>query len=250
MTPTRSATPIVLVPGIQGRWEWMHPAIQALKARHDVMTFSLGEVSGQGLFDKWTSRIDALLDTAGCETAAVVGVSFGGLVATWYAAQRPRRASHLVLAATPAPAWRPDEQTARYLGSPVLSAPFFALRSVSRLAPELASAIPGLGPKIGFGAAYALRALRYPASPRKMAAMVHEWRRVDLRAAARQIVVPTLVITGEDDLDLVVPVSGTLEYLTLIPGSVHVRLPRTGHLGCVTRPHEFAAVVTDFLDAS
>ena len=33
--------PIVLIPGIQGRWEWMQPAVAALAVRFRVITFSL-----------------------------------------------------------------------------------------------------------------------------------------------------------------------------------------------------------------
>ena len=248
-TPTLN-TPIVLVPGIQGRWEWMGPAIQALERQHRVITFSLGDVRGPDLFNGWTSRIDDLLDTAGHPTAAIVGLSFGGLVATWYAARRPDRASQLVVVASPSPSWRIDDQSVRYARNPRLSLPLFALRAVRRLAPEVAASMPGLGARIRFGASYAVRAIRYPASPRQMADVVDQWKRTDLTSLAGRVAAPTLVITGEDNLDLVVPVSSTLEYLTLIPGATHARLAGTGHLGFLSKPHEFAALVSDFLHAS
>ena len=247
MTPQSSKTPIVLVPGIQGRWEWMRPAIRALEHQHQVITFSLGDVSGPDLFDGWTSRIDHLLDTAGHRTAAVVGLSFGGLVAAWYAARRPERTSQLVVVASPSPGWRIDDQSARYARNPRLSFPLFAMRAVRRLAPELSAAMPGLGPKIRFGAGYAARAIRYPASPRQMADVVDEWKRTDLTAMVNRVTAPTLVVTGEHNLDLVVPVSSTLEYLTLIPGATHAQLAGTGHLGFLSKPSEFATLVSDFI---
>ena len=116
--------------------------------------------------------------------------------------------------------------------------------------PCLRSEMPGLGARIRFGAGYAIRALRYPASPRQMAEVVDEWARTDLVSIVSRITAPTLVITGEANLDLVVPVSSTLEYLRLIPGATHAQLPRTGHLGFLSKPGEFATLVTDFLDAS
>jgi pimeloyl-ACP methyl ester carboxylesterase len=245
-----SKRPLVLVPGIQGRWEWMAPAIRALEQRHRVMTFSLGDVKGPDLFDAWTSRIDGLLDTAGDRTAAVVGVSFGGLVAAWYAARRPDRTAQLVLVASPSPGWKMDDQSARYARNPRLSLPLFAIRGARRLAPELSAAIPGVGARLWFGAGYAVRAVRYPASPRQMADVVGEWRRTDLVSIVSRVTAPTLVITGEDNLDLVVPVSSTLEYLTLIPGAAHARLAGTGHIGFLSKPTEFATLVSDFLHAS
>ena len=34
-------TPLVLIPGLQGRWEWMRPTVDALAEHHRVLTFSL-----------------------------------------------------------------------------------------------------------------------------------------------------------------------------------------------------------------
>ena len=38
-----SGIPIVVIPGIQGRWEWMSPTVDALAARCRVITFSLAD---------------------------------------------------------------------------------------------------------------------------------------------------------------------------------------------------------------
>ena len=47
-----SGPAIVIVPGIQGRWEWMKPAVDALSADCRVITFSLAdEPSCGGRFD-------------------------------------------------------------------------------------------------------------------------------------------------------------------------------------------------------
>ena len=59
---------------------------------------------------------------------------------------------------------------------------------------------------------------------------------------------PTLIITGERNLDRVVPVDGTLGYLPLIPGARHRTLERTGHLGSVTTPDAFAAMIREFVE--
>jgi pimeloyl-ACP methyl ester carboxylesterase len=55
-------------------------------------------------------------------------------------------------------------------------------------------------------------------------------------------------VTGERALDRSVPVDGSLQYLSLIPGARHVVIERTGHLGTITRPEIFAAQVREFLD--
>ncbi len=65
-----SGVPVVLVPGIQGRWEWMAPAVEALAARCRVITFSLADepsaawpARGIG-FDAYVEQIGQALDAA------------------------------------------------------------------------------------------------------------------------------------------------------------------------------------------
>jgi pimeloyl-ACP methyl ester carboxylesterase len=81
-----------------------------------------------------------------------------------------------------------------------------------------------------------------------MAAWVKAWHASRHEIECARIGAPTLLITGEADLDRVVPQSSTLEYLTLVRGARHVVLPRTGHLGLVTTPEAFAQVVGQFMD--
>ncbi len=64
---------------------------------------------------------------------------------------------------------------------------------------------------------------------------------------ALKVSAPTLIITGEPQLDYVVPADGTAEYAQLIPGARYVRIERTGHLGYITKPERFAKIVADFV---
>jgi pimeloyl-ACP methyl ester carboxylesterase len=56
-----------------------------------------------------------------------------------------------------------------------------------------------------------------------------------------------LVVTGEPDLDRVVPVEVSRRTLTHLPSARHVVLPRTGHIGIVTQPDRFCRVMDQFL---
>jgi pimeloyl-ACP methyl ester carboxylesterase len=81
--------------------------------------------------------------------------------------------------------------------------------------------------------------------------MARRARMLDGRALQSEIAAvraPALVVTGEPHLDLVVPVRSTHEYLRLWPQAEAMTLPRTGHLGVITRADEFAAVVAGFAD--
>src|SRR5438477_6679247 len=89
---------IVLIPGIQGRWEWMRPSVHALAARWRVITSSLPGEPGVDVapesdkdFDGYMHHVDRLLDSARVSSAVICGVSFGGLIALRYAARRPER---------------------------------------------------------------------------------------------------------------------------------------------------------------
>jgi 3-oxoadipate enol-lactonase len=83
-----------------------------------------------------------------------------------------------------------------------------------------------------------------------MAAWVHAWMSTDFVSDCRAIRAPTLLITGDAGLDRIVPVASSLDYLQLIPGSRHVVLPRTGHIGLMTRPDEYARLIEQFVDAN
>lgn len=242
-------TTLVLIPGIQGRWEWMTPTIAALRRHVRVLTFSLNEIDAAGLFENCARHVDRLLDEADVTSAAIAGVSFGGLVAVHYAASRPRRVSRLILTSTPSPRQRLDPASARYVRRPRLSLPAFALRAVPRVGPEILASVPDWPGRARFAAGHVARVVRYPLAPRLMAAWVDAWQTGDLAAQCRRVSAPTLLVTGEAALDRVVPVASSLDYLTLIPGARHVTLPRTGHLGIVTRPDAWADIVSDFVGA-
>ena len=72
-------------------------------------------------------------------------------------------------------------------------------------------------------------------------------RTVDFLADVRRVRAPALAITGEPGLDRTVPVQLTRRYIDCLPGTEHVILDRTGHMGTVTRPVEFASIVSSFV---
>jgi pimeloyl-ACP methyl ester carboxylesterase len=80
-------------------------------------------------------------------------------------------------------------------------------------------------------------------APRHMADWVEAWMAADLISDCRAVTAPTQVITGDARLDRVVPVESSIDYLELIPGARHVAFSRTGHMGLLMRPDDFAALV-------
>ena len=76
------------------------------------------------------------------------------------------------------------------------------------------------------------------------------WARAHRFADANGVHAPTLILTGEPDLDKVVPVDVTRRYLNDFAGAEHVVLERTGHNGLVTRPDAFAGVLERFVNGA
>ncbi len=184
-----TGVPLVVIPGLQGRWEWMRPALRALATRCRTISYS---VRGR-TFDELTAEVDGVLDRAGAPSAAVCGVSFGGMIAVRYAASHPQR--------------------------------------------------------IRFCAGHMLRIAAAPIVPARMAARITLRDEVDLRADCARVTAPTLVVSGEPDLDRVVPVGSTRQYVGLIRGATYVMMDRTGHLGLLTQPQRFARIVGEFVNA-
>ena len=249
-----SGPPLVLVPGIQGRWEWMQPTLEALAARCRVLTTSLAGDPGSDAvvnpelgFDSFLAQIDRLRERAGVARVALCGISFGGFVALRYTAAQPDRVTALVLVSTPGPRWRPDARVDRYVRHPLLMAPLFVAGAPFRLAPEIIAAHDGWWARVRFGVRHTIRVVGAPMSPTLMSERMRLAAREDFASACARIRVPTLVVTGEPELDRVVHAEGTREYAAAIPGAHAVTLERTGHIGVVTRPARFAEIVTGFV---
>jgi pimeloyl-ACP methyl ester carboxylesterase len=225
----------------------MRPAVDALALHFRVITFSLLGERKSGpwprTFDSHVGQMDDVLDRAGLDRAIVCGVSYGGLVALRYAAQRPERVDRLVLVSTPGPRWQPSDRVQRYANAPRLSAVAFVAGAPGRLAREIAAAVPGRVERLATIAGYARAIVSHPGSARRMAARMKCLAGEDFVADAKQVAAPTLVVTGEPELDRVVPVPGTKEYLDLIAGADGVTLEHTGHIGVITRPAAFAELI-------
>jgi pimeloyl-ACP methyl ester carboxylesterase len=247
--------PIVLIPGLQGRWEWMRPAVDALAKRERVLTFSLCDEPTSDFecdpargFENYLDQISEALDRAHVKSAVIAGVSYGGLIAAEYAARHPDRSWKLVLISALPTSWKPDTRARFYLKAPRLLSPLFVATAPGRMHREFAAAASSVRDRIRLMAGHGLRAARAPMSPKRMARRVR-WAEQHRFANPHSVTSPALVITGEPELDRIVPVAVTRHYLEKLPSATHVVLERTGHLGLVTRPDLFADAVERFVNA-
>ena len=114
--------PVVIVQGLQGRWQWTRPALQELAKRCRVISYSLAGDLGSRYrydprlgFENYMQQLADVLRSKRFERAALVGISFGGFVAAHFAASHPDRTKSLVLASAPGPGWAPNPRQARWL---------------------------------------------------------------------------------------------------------------------------------------
>jgi pimeloyl-ACP methyl ester carboxylesterase len=232
----------------------MRPAVDALSKRCRVITFSLAdEPTCGGRFDEsdgfscYVRQIADALDTLAIERAAICGISFGGLIAAAFAARHPERVRSLVLVSALPPGWSPDARVRFYLRAPVLLSPLFCLASL-RMYREIRAASSGFASSVAAAGRHASNVVTHRFSPARMARRVRLLAGVELERELQHVNVPTLLITGDADLDRVVPVRLTREYLRVWPHARLMAIPRTGHLGLITRPDDFAAAVAPFVE--
>ena len=165
--------PVIVVPGIQGRWEWHRPGIDALARHCRVLTFAYadqtaGHSSSRSCIDDYCDQIAEAMETAGLSTAVLCGISYGGLVAAVFAARHPEKVTALVLASALPPTWKPDRRVASYLRFPRLMMPIFMLASL-RMFTEIRRASSGFGPALTMAFRHGWNAVTHMFQPTAMA---------------------------------------------------------------------------------
>ena len=254
---TGSGPTLVFVPGLQGRWEFMRTTVDALAAHFRVVTFSLCDepaarcrFDAERGFDNYGDQVAAALDELKIRSAAICGVSFGGLIALNFASRYSDRVDALVLASTPGPGMTLRRRHAIYSRHPRLFGPLFFVEALRRARAELRVSLPAASQRRAFGWSMLRSLLRGRPSVARMAARARLIETFDAAAACARIAAPTLVVTGESGLDFVVRVDGSIQYLRLIRGARAAVLERTGHQGTLTRPREFAEIVRKFVEGT
>ncbi|MBS1878868.1 MAG: alpha/beta fold hydrolase [Actinobacteria bacterium] len=239
---------LVFVPGFVSHVEliWEEPTIAAFFRRlSSFARLVVFDKRGQGLSDRSGSPptledsmddLRAVMDAAGCERAAIFGISEGGPMSVLFAASHPERVRSLVLYGTYArmveapdyPVGIPPEWLDRWAaivrdewGGPV---------GVELWAPSAAG-------EASFEDWWA-RLLRYGTSPAGAIALLDLYRELDVRVAMAAVKAPTLVLHTAGDR--MIPVALGRDLAAGIAGSRFVELPGTDHV-----PFTVAAALVD-----
>jgi pimeloyl-ACP methyl ester carboxylesterase len=222
--------------------------VPAFSATHTVVRFDArgfgASPPGDGLLtmERFADDAVGLLDHLGLSRAVVCGLSMGGYAAFALARRHAERLSGLVLTNTRA---LPDDDAARRgraeLAERVrregVSAAVEAFlpkllgATTRRERPDLVERVRTLA--LAQSAQGAIDALGGLAA------------RADSRPTLREIVTPTLVLTGEEDV--ISPPDEARAMQAAIPGARLAIVPAAGHLSNLENPAAWNAVVTAFL---
>lgn len=180
--------------------------------------------------------------------ATVCGWSLGGMLALSWARQWPDKVARLVLVGTTprflaAPGWadaQPPELLEGFAAS-LAADPAATLRRFAALANQGDEQARPVTRQLT-----RLLEAGLPA-PAALAAGLDQLRDTDLRAAVPAIAQPTLVIHGERDP--LMPLAAGRWLAEHLPAARLAIIPGSAHAPFLSRPEEFAARLTEFLDA-
>jgi 3-oxoadipate enol-lactonase len=241
--------PVLLIHGHPFDRRMWAPQVRDLSDVHRVIAPDLpGYGRSPPSADKITMRelaeaVLALLDELEVDPGVVVGLSMGGLVAMELALRYPERFHGAVFAATTAAPVTPEEAATRravaddVVGNGMLA---HALDMAGKLFGPGARSDPDLVEKV-FG-------MMIHTSPEGAAAALRgRAERPDYSRLLRELRVPSLVVSGEQDHWAPEPVVEQL--VGALPEPRVLRLPGVGHLPNLEAPDEFNAALRSFAAA-
>lgn len=207
--------------------------------------------ASQGM-DAQVADLDAVRRALSLERVAILGDSYGGMIAMAYAAAHPEHVARLILSDSPGPSWKemvhllpqvfPDREEAGAAESKKLAAD-----------PE-AAAQAGLVNHMGMMFYSPERRDTYLKHmgdlgfmPSVGAAVQKATADLDLTAKLGAFDFPTLIINGRYDMNVAPLTAWRLAHA--IPGAQLVFFERSGHLPAYEEPQKYSEVLEAFLDA-
>lgn len=243
-----SGEPLLLIQGMSGtHLSWGEPFVAALEPRFDVIRYDhRGIGRSQPVSDPFSivqlaDDAVGLLDALGLETAHVLGISMGGMVAQELALRHPPRLRTLTLGCTycGGPEARLAEQSVvQRLAAGMMSGDAeLAIRTMYEVNVSAAFAAD----EANFAPFHAMATGANAPVPVIMLQM-QAIQAHDTSARLHEIAAPTLVIHGDEDRML--PVANGRLIASLIPGSRLEELAGVGHVFWWERPQHSAELLS------
>ncbi|HEX4034937.1 MAG TPA: 3-oxoadipate enol-lactonase [Solirubrobacteraceae bacterium] len=239
------APPLLLGGSLGTNLAMWEPELSALEPTRRVIRFDHRGHGGSAIPSRPWEIADlghdvlALIDSLGYERVAYAGVSLGGMVGMWLAANAPERVERLVVICSsariePPEVWAERARTVREAGSVTVVADAVIERWFT---PEYARSSPEV-------MSWMLEMLRgCPAEG--YAACCEVIERLDLRGELARIRTATLVVGAAEDPST--PPWHSEAIATAIPGARLVVLEHGAHLAAVERPDEVSSLILEHL---
>lgn len=238
--------PVVLLHGFPfTRWMW-RPQVAVLARGHRVITpdfRGFGESGGLAdSLDRLADDLHALVEHLGLQRFVLGGFSMGGYVAFRYLARHADRLSGLMLLDTRPEADTEEGRQRRYAGIERIrtEGPRGFLEDFAKLivSPRTVESQPDVVAEV--------RRLMEGAHPDALVSGLRAMaERPDSTPLLAAIVVPTLVLVGEDDK--ATPVESSRKMAAAIPGADLVIIPGAGHASNLEQPDTFTVAVQMYL---
>lgn len=258
--------PILVVHGGPGMdHTYLLPGMRGLAVNRRVVFYDQrgsgrteGEVDSSTVsFDRFVEDVEAIRATLGLGKVAVLGHSWGGLVAMRYAAQYPERLQALVLMNTVEPGRKYATQSMQLMRrkqTPEDSAAFAEILRSPGLRQRDTAAVNAML-RVAFRGTFADRSLANqlainldPRTARNMGRVatlvMGSSGATDLWREAATIKVPTLIVQGAEDA---MPMAMPRELAETIPGAQLRVIEGAGHFPYIEKPAETFAAINNFL---
>ncbi len=191
--------------------------------------------------DRLTDDVRGLLARLAPGPAVLIGHSMGGYVALAFVRRFPEMLSGLVLVGTRAGKDTPEAAAARRATAEKVGAGGTGV-VIDAMAPKMLSPAnrdPGMAREV--------RTLMAGASPEGViGALLGMAERPDATPTLAGILVPTLVVTGQDDA--LIPPAESEALARAIPGAWLRIIPQAGHLVALERPEAFHGILKGWLE--
>lgn len=242
-------TTLVFLHGIGGgRAAWQHQLPFFESQGYKTLAWDAPGYGGTPATEPYTfasvaRSLEAALGRLGSAPVVVVGHSMGGMIAQEAYALFPEKISALALTFTsPAFGGTTSDFAQQFIDARIK--PLDLGRTMAEISAKLMPTMHGgLSDPGGLMLAAQVMATVPPETYRKAVAMLTTF---DRRALLPEIRVPTLVLSGSDDL--VAPAKMMERMAQKIPGSEYVCLTGCGHLGPMDQPEAFNSALLAFLE--
>jgi 3-oxoadipate enol-lactonase len=244
--------PVVLIhAGVADSRMW-GPQLESFPKTHTVVRVDLpgfGQSPIESSVVSFRGAVAEALDAAGIDRAALVGASFGGRTALDFAVDFPQRVSALVLVGSGVDDHRWSDEVEEFLAQEeaalergdvdgaVTANLDLWLAGPSRSLDEIPKEIRDLVAEMQLQAFQNTKRLDDVRA-----------ERLDPPASQRlaDITVPTLILTGDEDVGDIHEIAGRLA--REIPGAERAQIAAAAHLPNLERPDEFDRIVLGFLE--